>query len=686
MLTFAQIVALLRSGSLTYADLTAEHWATLEAADAAAFESLDVEAVSTLDAGLREHFRTLRADDKTKGGADAVRTAKILNAVVTESGVRAKAEETLKAADELLNPVATADPAVPDGGAADPATPPADGDPVALPELNPAGVTAARGAGSAADLVAKRIKATRGKIPAGITAAIGGSSEMEASPGAPLKQDRFIADYVRAMEEIVSYSGTGHQVPYRAIGVVPSYKIGEGAAERVSVNHSAWKNDAMIEDYVDTQKIVDMPVGIAAAIYPVFCGPVQVSFDLTLTGKGGRPIYDSAVKIPSERGRFRFRPNLFVRRTQSVPPYVEWDPDTNTPDCAAFTCVQNSCVNTEREVRLRLFRMCFEHTNMQELTDPEGLRAVTQRNLIEFDRWLEQVYMAWFFAQSMASSTYYKWIVGTNTTGYGAIPDFVTMIFTILSSMGWNARYERGGYTAYIPAGLMDWLWIDEISAAFPNLKAEAVMEGFRRRGVNTVEYLDDPVLGGSPLAGPMFSIPTGGTFSGARSISVTTTNASSTLTVPDATLLGIGNGITGTGIPANTTIIAYLTATTVQLSANATASGTVTGTVTASTTSAPFGTGGQGGVALPLDSVNTVRIFLAPTQGGGWAVSETGVLEIGPDRVTQAMCDIVRTLTTRREAPFWRDDTRPIFTVDCTFIFDGARAGSVTPHRGTGR
>lgn len=690
-MNFAQLVTLLRAGTLKYSDLSSEQWGILSAGDADAYKGLDAETVTALDAGLREHYRALRADDATKTGPDVKRTAKILEAVMAEAAARASDAELLERTDAALTPETP--PETP-GGDTPPETPPNGGGElvaaggVTLPPVNPEGVTANRGA-SAADNLRKELKAKRtGRIPAGITAAIGGTAELEAAPGARIREDAFIADYVKSIEELlVDPLHQKREVAYRAVGVVPSYNIGDLDPARVRSGVEAWKNDAMIEDYIDRQQMVEMPSAVTAAIYPVFCGPVGVSFDLNLTGRGGRPIYDSAVKIPSERGRFRYRPDLFVRRTQTTPPYVEWDPDTNTPDCNTFTCVQNSCVNTEEEVRLRLFRMCFEHTNMQELTDPEGLRAITQRNLIEFDRWLEQVYMAWFMSRSLATSTYYSWRVGTNTTGYGAIPDFVAMIFTILSSMGWNARYERGGYTAYIPSGLLDWLWVDEISAAFPNLNAETVRQGFQRRGVNIVEYLDDPVLGGNPLAGPAFSIPTGSTFGTALgSVSVTTVNASPTLTVPNAYLFAAGDTISGAGIPASTTILGIVDATHVTMSANATAAATVTATVGASTTSSPFLASTGAGVQLPLDAVNTQRIFLAPTQGGGWAVSETGVLEIGPDRVTQAMCDIVRTLTTRREAPFHRDQSRPIFTIDATFIFDGARAGTVSPHRGTGR
>lgn len=75
-----------------------------------------------------------------------------------------------------------------------------------------------------------------------------------------------------------------------------------------------------------------------------------------------------------------------------------------------------------------------------------------------------------------------------------------------------------------------------------------------------------------------------------AMTISVTTTLNSATITVPDATLLTPGQGITGTGIPAGTIILNILsqsngviTTTTAVMSQQATAAGTVAGTLTGS-------------------------------------------------------------------------------------------------------
>jgi hypothetical protein len=75
-----------------------------------------------------------------------------------------------------------------------------------------------------------------------------------------------------------------------------------------------------------------------------------------------------------------------------------------------------------------------------------------------------------------------------------------------------------------------------------------------------------------------------------AMTMSVTTASGSAVITVPDATLLTPGQGISGTGIPANTTILSILsqsagviTTTTAVMSQQATATGTVSATLTGS-------------------------------------------------------------------------------------------------------
>jgi hypothetical protein len=76
------------------------------------------------------------------------------------------------------------------------------------------------------------------------------------------------------------------------------------------------------------------------------------------------------------------------------------------------------------------------------------------------------------------------------------------------------------------------------------------------------------------PAAGAEFAL--------ARSLSVTTVSADATITFASGAITSadVGLSITGTGIPASTTILSVTNATTAELSANATASATVTGTL----------------------------------------------------------------------------------------------------------
>mgnify|MGYP006908234697 FL=1 len=69
---------------------------------------------------------------------------------------------------------------------------------------------------------------------------------------------------------------------------------------------------------------------------------------------------------------------------------------------------------------------------------------------------------------------------------------------------------------------------------------------------------------------------------------SCTTVNADATLTVEDSSKLVKGMSVTGTGIPANTTISSITNSTSIELSNSATADGTVTLTFTATNLSVP--------------------------------------------------------------------------------------------------
>ena len=66
------------------------------------------------------------------------------------------------------------------------------------------------------------------------------------------------------------------------------------------------------------------------------------------------------------------------------------------------------------------------------------------------------------------------------------------------------------------------------------------------------------------------------------RTVAISTTNADATVTAPAGAITSedVGATITGTGIPASTTILSVTNATTFELSANATATGTPTATV----------------------------------------------------------------------------------------------------------
>lgn len=67
-----------------------------------------------------------------------------------------------------------------------------------------------------------------------------------------------------------------------------------------------------------------------------------------------------------------------------------------------------------------------------------------------------------------------------------------------------------------------------------------------------------------------------------AKAVEVTTVSGDATLTGTGFTANDVGKAITGTGIPALTTVLSFTSSTSIELSANASASGTVTATIAA--------------------------------------------------------------------------------------------------------
>lgn len=91
------------------------------------------------------------------------------------------------------------------------------------------------------------------------------------------------------------------------------------------------------------------------------------------------------------------------------------------------------------------------------------------------------------------------------------------------------------------------------------------------------------------------------------RSVAVSTTNADATVTAPAGSITAddVGATITGTGIPAATTILSVTNATTFELSANATATGAITASVEVQ---APTVMKGAGRIAQALKNTRVGR------------------------------------------------------------------------------
>lgn len=665
----ALLLAGLRTGTLKAEALTPEQVALLTGITPEALVDLDAESVAAAAAAIRALGRAEKA-----AGAEKVSPAiaRALVAVVKDQDRRSAETADQDAAEALLDPEEKKDGgdggAAPEGGEKTEEKVLVSADGTELPPVNPSG-NAPAGGGA---VTAAWTPADPYAMPfQGVVATIA-TPDGKIQAGNPITNEQFMREMARTYQGVVAGMGSG-PMAQQVVGTIEKYNLAPNDPRRLSERNTAWQNQHLIDGAVaegaQMVRTVKRPTGVAAAVW---CGPVGVSFDIAVAGRGGRPIYDSLPKTPATRGQFKFRPDLAVARTPASPPWVDWNPDTNTPDCAAWTCVTPSCETTEQLVQLNFYRACFTHTGTHELTDPEGLAAVTRKNMIQLDRWLEQKYMAQLQLFALTSGHYFEW---DNETTYGAVPDAVNLLFGATSEIGWDGRYETGNYVAYIPMGLEDWMFVDEISSAYQTSGAAQFREALTRRGISIVEYMDDPVLGRNPLAGPVYNQPAGGNLTTTTTSTSATTNGSAVVTgLTSSAYRYVGQSVTGTGIPASTTIASVDSVTQVTLSANATATGTPTLTF--------YGDYTAQQPKLIRDPVGKstapFRIFLVPK--GGVLVAETGSVEIGPDRVTQAKCDIIQTVMTLREAMYRKDPNRPVFSIDVSLKFNGARAGAVTP------
>lgn len=496
-------------------------------------------------------------------------------------------------------------------------------------------------------------------IPARRTSVVAARGQVfeTARPDDMYDTDRAVAALSEAVARVASVSSPNGGIPFIPVLREVAYNLPENdRLTRLNDRMDPRRAAAQIEANDQDQRIVSVEKPIpylhsmraAGLMLPtsrtaaVFCGPTANSFDVGVIPKGGSPIYDSFPKDPSSRGKFRFRPSIGLSTFGSINidhPGVPWDPDTNTGtqsgssvDCTSSTvCYTPGCLNDEIQVNMKMWKICFDYQNTAEIVDPEGLRAQMELWSIAQDRQREFIMMAYLQACSQLDLAYYSWT--ETTTNYGGIPDFLRVLAVVLGPAGWTGRYDgAAGYTLYIPDRVATWMALDELSrvqvstdeglktAVMLMTNPTAVFDRFMP-GLRVVTYIDDPTF-------------------------------SATFTVP----------VSGDPAPAPTSVaIKPLGAATHSILNGAGPGASVTP------------------VVLPDESIQTFRIWLSPT--ADQRVADTGVTEIGPDRVTRADCDIVRLNRWERWVPYRRAEGKKTYAVDMTLAFNGARASGVTPY-----
>jgi hypothetical protein len=629
--------------------------ATPEAVTASAPAGIDDARLAALETEATETFSASRASGTPDLAAG--------RAAMTVRAGRASAAEAASIADALAPVVPAApDPADPAAAAVDlgpvvepPAAPVAPAaDPVV--EVPALAMVAANADRTAIDIPvvptpsrSRSVVASRGDVFSGTAPADDIYDETQAT-----------TVLANSFARLASFGGTGTVVPFQPVVRHVAYNLSENDQKRLNDRMDPRTAAALIRSNTADQRVevvtVENPLAKrlseAGASLPtartaaVFCGPTANSFAVGITPTGGTPIFDSFPKDPSSRGRFRTRPDVGLASLGTIDldePRIPWNVDTNAGArngsavvCTdTTTCFTPGCLNEELLVQMLTWRLCFRYQGTSEITDPEGLAAQLALFDIAQDRQKELIMMAYLQAAAQLGLSYYSW--ADTTTGYGGIPDFLRVLNVTLSPAGWTGRFDAGaGYTLYMPERVATWMALDELSREFvPTTEAlntaAALVQNptsvFSRfmPGLRVVQYKDDPIFG-----------------------------AGATFTVPQA----------ADPAPAATSVaIKSLAAASYSLAAGAGAGGAVTPT------------------SLPAESIQTFRIWLAPTEES--RIADTGVTEIGPDRVTEAGCDIVRLNSFERWVPYQSDALRnkKVYAADLSLEFNGARAGAVTPY-----
>jgi hypothetical protein len=276
-------------------------------------------------------------------------------------------------------------------------------------------------------------------------------------------------DYERAGIEAMEVARDNTMVGKARLASIGGFSSIDGAPEALSSDNPARRNDALIDEAVDSwaaRRRVER--AIAAGLTPsaedvrvaAICEPFDILRDVPDDFNAMEVVSKIWPQRPIGRLAFQFTPGVGLSDVEDgVGRWTEFDQAAVDPDDSSTwkQCVEVDCPTPE-DVTAEAVTGCITWPNTTEMSNPERVRnfqnAVNAlRARVKEGRQLEIV-------DSLSHPYSYS---GT----YGALPTFVAALNSLIPVLNYVNRENPFGYTAILPPGLLQVLGIDRANRAF---------------------------------------------------------------------------------------------------------------------------------------------------------------------------------------------------------------------------
>jgi len=354
---------------------------------------------------------------------------------------------------------------------------------------------------------------------------------------------------------------------------VASLRYIDEAAPYLSNENPAGVNTAILK--AQTAALKERNAKTAAAnSYAGFAGPAEYNRAIPFASVTDRPLLSAMRRVPIKTTIKHYRSAGLSSTSSGATVWTVTNQQSLDPADGGTTWKPVSVLtgdNTEVTVTPYAVWGGLEFDTFQEMSAPERVDEAKKLLGANLARAAEKQMLDTLIT---LGGTY-----GSSTapvkTQIGAYKGFFEILETIATDAGYLQRMMTDGWRVAFPYGFERVMSIDKRNGQFgdsgmgkSDIDAELRKIGFGA-GVYT---LDDPTIAATrPLAVPFVG--------GSSTMSITTANTSTDVTVASTATLQAGMTITGTGVPAAATVSSITSATVFVLSAAATATGTVTGT-----------------------------------------------------------------------------------------------------------